>query len=377
MTKMHQVAELGQSIWLDFIRRSLITSGELQELIDTGLRGMTSNPSIFEKAIVGSDDYDAQLQDLVAQGRAADAIYQALVIEDIQRAADLLRPIYDRTAAGDGYVSLEASPELAHDTQGTIDEVRYLCSAVDRPNVMFKVPATREGMPGIRTLIGEGININVTLIFGLDQYEDVAEAYLSGLEALAESSGRGASQAPLSGIASVASFFVSRVDTAVDKQLETMGEVGQALQGKIAIANAKVAYARFRHIFSGERWDRLARQGARVQRVLWGSTSTKNPAYPDTYYVDNLIGPDTVNTVPPETLQAFLDHGKVAMTLESGLEEASQQLDRLSELGVDLDRVTQKLLDDGVQAFAKAFSGLMSSIAQRRDRIQSRTREAG
>jgi transaldolase len=377
MTKMHQVAELGQSIWLDFIRRSFITSGELQELIDTGLRGITSNPSIFEKAIADSADYDAQLQSLVDQGQTLDAIYQALVIEDIQRAADLLRPVYDRTSAGDGYVSLEAGPELAHDTQGTIGEVRQLCSAVDRPNVMFKVPATREGMPAIRTLIGEGININVTLIFGLDQYRDVAEAYLSGLEALAESGGRDGGPAPLSRVASVASFFVSRVDTAVDKQLESMGQAGQALKGKIAIANAKVAYARFQHIFSGERWGRLARQGARVQRVLWGSTSTKNPAYPDTYYVDNLIGRDTVNTVPPETLQAFLDHGKVATTLESGLEEARQQLDRLSELGVDLDRVTHKLLDDGVRAFAEAFSGLMSSIAQRRDRMQSRTREAG
>jgi transaldolase len=377
MTKMHEVAELGQSIWLDFIRRSFITSGELQELIDAGLRGITSNPSIFEKAIVDSADYDVQLHSLVGQGRPLDAIYQALVIEDIQRAADLLRPVYDRSAGGDGYVSLEASPELAHDTQGTIDEVRHLCSAVDRPNVMFKVPATRQGMPAIQTLIGEGININVTLIFGLDQYEDVAEAYLSGLEELAESTGRGAMQAPLAGVASVASFFVSRVDTAVDKQLESMGGAGQALKGKIAIANAKVAYARFQHIFSGERWDRLARQGARVQRVLWGSTSTKNPAYPDTYYVDNLIGPDTVNTVPPETLQAFLDHGKVAITLEYGLGEARQQLDRLSELGVDLDSVTQKLLDDGVRAFANAFSGLMRSIAHRRDQIQSGTGEVG
>jgi transaldolase len=377
MTKMHEVAELGQSIWLDFIRRSFITSGKLQELIDAGLRGITSNPSIFEKAIVDSTDYDAQLQSLVEEGQPVDAIYQALVIEDIQRAADLLRPVYDRTAGGDGYVSLEANPELAHDTQGTIDEVRHLCGAVDRPNVMFKVPATGQGMPAIRTLIGEGININVTLIFGLDQYEEVAEAYVSGLERLAESTAGGAAGASLAGVASVASFFVSRVDTLVDKQLESLSPDGQSLKGKIAIANAKVAYARFRHIFSGERWDNLARRGARVQRVLWGSTSTKNPAYSDTYYVDNLIGPDTVNTIPLETLQAFLDHGTVATPLESGLDEARQQLDWLSELGVDLDRVTQKLLDDGVQAFANAFSGLMSSIASRRDQMPSGARQAG
>jgi transaldolase len=367
MTKLHELADLGQAIWLDYIRRSFITSGDLQALIDEGLRGVTSNPTIFEKAIAGSTDYDGGLHRLVEEGKTVEEIYEALTLDDIQRAADLLRPVYDQAGGADGYVSLEVSPTLAHDTEGTIAEARRFFAALDRPNVMIKVPATPAGIPAIETLISEGVNVNITLMFSLAHYEAVAEAYIAGLEKLAADggdpstgSGRGVSQ-----VASVASFFVSRVDTAVDRALEAIGTPeAVALQGKIAIANAKMAYARFREIFSGERWERLAAQGARVQRPLWASTSAKNPLYPDTLYVDGLIGPDTVNTVPPATLNAFRDHGTVAPTLEAGLEEARIQLARLAELGVDFDAITQKLQDDGVAAFAKSFESLMATRGQ-------------
>jgi len=278
MTKMHKLAEMGQAVWFDYIRRSFITSGELQTLIDDGLRGVTSNPSIFEKAIAGSTDYDEDLHRLVDEGQSVDEIYEALALDDIRRAADLLRPVYDRTGGADGYVSLEVSPTLAHDTEGTIAEARRLFTALGRPNVMIKVPATPAGIPAIETLIGEGININVTLMFSLAHYDAVAEAYISGLEKLDASGG------DVSRVASVASFFVSRVDTAVDRALEAIGGTGQRqglpLRGKIAVANAKVAYARFRETFSGPRWEKLAAQGAQVQRPLWASTSTKNSLYP-------------------------------------------------------------------------------------------------
>jgi transaldolase/glucose-6-phosphate isomerase len=369
MTKLHQLTDLGQAIWLDYIRRSFITSGDLQTLISEGLRGITSNPTIFEKAIAGSTDYDEDLRRLVEEGKTVEEIYEALTLDDIRRAANLLRPVYDQTGGADGYVSLEVSPALAHDTEGTIAEARRLFAALDRPNVMIKVPATPAGIPAIETLIGEGVNVNVTLMFSLAHYEAVAEAYIAGLEKLAADggdpstgSGRGVSQ-----VASVASFFVSRVDTAVDRALEAISTPeAAALQGKIAIANAKVVYARFKEVFSSERWERLATQGARVQRVLWASTSTKNPHYPDTLYVDSLIGPDTVNTVPPATLSAFRDHGTVALTLEAGLAEARTQL---AEPGVDLDAITQKLQDDGVAAFAKSFETLMAAIAKKREQL--------
>jgi transaldolase/glucose-6-phosphate isomerase len=364
MTKLHQLAHLGQAIWLDYIRRSFITSGDLQALIDQGLRGITSNPTIFEKAIAGSADYDQDLRRLVDQARSVEEIYQALTLDDIRRAADLLHQVYQQTGGADGYVSLEVSPTLAYDTEGTIAEARRLFATLDRPNVMIKVPATPAGIPAVETLIGEGINVNVTLMFSLAHYEAVAEAYIAGLEKLA------ASRGDLSKVASVASFFISRVDSAVDLALEAIGtSEALALQGQIAIANARMAYARFRQKFSGRRWDRLAAQGARVQRPLWASTSTKNPLYPDTLYVDNLIGPDTVNTVPPATLNAFRDHGTVAPTLEAGLGEARGQLAQLAEVGVDLDAITQKLQDDGVAAFAKSFQALMASIAQKRDQL--------
>ncbi|MFQ5859629.1 MAG: bifunctional transaldolase/phosoglucose isomerase, partial [Anaerolineae bacterium] len=401
MTKLHELADLGQAVWLDYIRRSFITSGELQELIDKGVRGVTSNPSIFEKAIAGSTDYDEDLHRLVDEGKpvlspalnevegvaegSVDEIYEALVLEDIWRAADLLLPVYEQTGGDDGYVSLEVSPTLAHDTEGTVAEARRLFAALERPNVMIKVPATPAGIPAIETLIGEGINVNVTLMFSLAHYDAVAEAYIAGLEKLAEAGG------DLPTVASVASFFVSRVDTAVDRRLEELsGNIQpfgnaqdkppisnlqspipnpQSLQGKIAVANAKMAYARFREVFSGARWERLAAQGARVQRPLWASTSSKNPLYPDTLYVDTLIGSDTVNTVPPATLNAFLDHGTVASTLEADVEEAQAQLARLSELGIDLDAITQQLQADGVDSFARSFETLMASIAEKRDRL--------
>jgi transaldolase/glucose-6-phosphate isomerase len=361
MASLHELADLGQAIWLDYIRRSFVTSGDLEALIDNGLRGVTSNPTIFEKAIVGSTDYDQELHRLMDQGKRVNEIYEALVLDDIRHTADLLRPLYDRTDGADGFVSLEVSPILAHDTPGTIAEAQRLFAALDRPNVMIKVPATPSGIPAIEELIAGGININVTLMFSMDQYEAVAEAYFAGLER------RTANGEDLSQVASVASFFVSRVDTAVDGVLEEMGKT--TLTGKIAIANAKVAYAHFRKILNGERWRSLKKRGARVQRVLWASTSTKNPLYPETLYVDSLIGPDTVNTVPPATLRAFRDHGTVAPTLVSGLEEARSQLAQLAELGVNLDAITAKLQREGVEKFAQSFASLMAAIAEKCARL--------
>jgi transaldolase len=364
MTKLHELASIGQAIWLDYIRRSLITSGELQTLVDKGLRGMTSNPAIFDKAISESDDYDAQLHDLIEQHKSAQGMYEALVVKDIQDAADILRPVYEQTNGGDGYVSLEANPYLAHDTGGTEAEIRRLRDLVNRPNVMYKVPATAEGIPVVEHLTGEGTNINITLMFSMAHYESVANAYLAGLEKLTSSGG------DLSRIASVASFFVSRVDKKVDKRLQELGET--PLQGKIGIANAKNVYRRFTQIFDSERWLRLAEKGARVQRPLWASTSTKNPAYPDTLYVDNLIGPDTVNTLPPETLEAFLDHGTVARTIDRSLDEAQAQLQRLAALGINLHMIGEELQREGIDQFINRLDDLMQGIQKRRDRLPQR-----
>jgi transaldolase len=363
MTKVHELSKLGQSIWFDNISRALIESGELAELVQTGVRGVTSNPSIFEKAIAGSSDYDQALSKLVNQGRSVAEIYEALVLDDIGRAADILRPVYDRTGGIDGYVSLEVDPGLAHDTDNTIAEARRLFATLDRPNIMIKVPATPAGIPAVETLIGEGTNINITLMFSLDHYDAVTGAYLAGLEGLAAAGG------DLSRVASVASFFVSRVDTAVDRALEELGNTG--LQGKIAIANAKATYARFQETFQGPRWERLVAAGARVQRPLWASTSTKNPSYPDTLYVDGLIGPDTVNTVPPATLEALLDHGRVANALTANMDEAYAQLEQLSKLGVNLDAITEQLQEDGVAAFARSFDSLMESIAEKCEQLRA------
>ena len=361
MTKLHELAELGQAIWLDYISRSLIGSGELQKLVDRGLRGVTSNPSIFEKAIAGSADYDEDLNRLVRDGRSVAEIYENLAMADIRSAADVLRPVYEKSRGADGFVSLEVNPALAHDTEATIAEARRLFASLERPNVLIKVPATPAGIPAIETLIGEGVNVNVTLIFSLEQYEAVATAYIAGLEKLALAGG------DVGRVASVASFFISRVDTAVDKALEEIGNT--EIQGKIAIDNAKIAYSRFREIFSSERWKKLATESARVQRPLWASTSSKNPAYPDTLYVDNLIGPDTVNTLPPATLDDFLDHGKVATTVETDVDGARMRMAELAELGIDLDAITNKVLDEGVAAFAKSFEGLIASIAEKRRRL--------
>jgi transaldolase len=291
------------------------------------------------------------------------AIVQALMVADIRLAADVLRPVYDETAGADGYVSLEVRPALAGDTEATLAEARHLFATAGRPNVLIKVPATPAGIPAIRTLIGEGININITLMFSLAHYEAVAGAYLAGLEHLVAGGG------DPSRVASVASFFVSRVDTMVDKQLEALGGPARELLGKIAIANSKLTYARFKELFGGERWQRLAARGARVQRPLWASTSTKNPGYPDTLYVDNLIGPHTVNTLPQETYDAFLDHGVVAPTLEQGLDEARAQIARLAELGISLDQVTEQLQVDGVAAFDKSFQSLLATIGDKREKL--------
>jgi transaldolase len=364
MTRIHELTALGQSIWLDYIRRSLLDDGGLQALIDQGVRGVTSNPTIFQNAIAGSHDYDEALRQLVAESHTVNEIYESLAISDIQRAADLLRPVYEESRRTDGYVSLEVSPTLAHDTAGTIAEAQRLAAAVDRPNLMIKVPATPAGIPAIRTLIGAGLSINVTLIFSLAQYEAVVEAYFAGLEDRASAGGE------LASIASVASFFVSRVDGLVDPALARAG--ASELQGKAAIANAKLAYARFRALFSGPRWEQLAAQGAQLQRPLWASTGTKDPRYPDTLYVDSLIGAHTVNTVPPATLQAFLDHGNVGATLDSGLDEARTLLAQLALYDIDLDAITQRLQDDGVAVFAKSFETLMTSIAEKREQLLAR-----
>ncbi|MGI0090559.1 MAG: transaldolase [Nitrososphaerales archaeon] len=367
MTKIADYNNLGQSIWCDYLRRSFIDSGELQSLIEQGLSGVTSNPTIFEKAIAGSTDYDADLKRLVDERKSIRETYESLALEDISRTATLLKPVFDSCKGTDGFVSMEVDPKLANDTKGMVDEARRFFRSLDRPNVMIKIPATQAGFPAIKSLTSEGINVNVTLIFSLEQYEAAAEAYLSGLEKFAESGGN------LSQVASVASFFVSRVDTSVDKALDEKKEKGRPreLKGKIGIANAKVAYARFGEIFGVPRWEKLKSQGAKVQRILWGSTSTKNPEYPDTLYVDNLVGPETVNTLPPATIQALLDHGRAQNTIQSGLDEAREQLKRLSELDIDLGEITEQLEEEAVQKFSKSIDSLFGKISQKRERFLS------
>jgi transaldolase/glucose-6-phosphate isomerase len=358
----------GQSIWMDYIRRHMMTSGELKQLIEEdGLRGVTSNPSIFEKAIAGSHDYDEAIRALALEGKSIEEIYQTLTVGDVQRAADLFRPIYHRLNGRDGFVSLEVNPHLAHDTEGTISEARVLWSSVSRPNIMIKVPATREGLPAIRQLISEGINVNVTLLFGLPRYREVAEAYIGGLE---ERMIRGE---PIDHIASVASFFLSRIDVLIDPMLEkqmkdkeTEAERAANLLGKVAVASAKIAYQIYKEIFSSERFSKLVGRGAQPQRVLWASTSTKNPNYPDVKYVEPLIGPETVNTLPQETLHAYRDHGDPALRVEEGLEEAHQVLRQLAEVGIDIDQVTQQLEDEGVEKFNKPYDSLMETLKTKR-----------
>ena len=364
----------GQSVWCDSISRSLLDSGELRRMIaEDGLRGVTSNPAIFEKAIDGGADYDREIRTMAGAGFSAERIYEVLAIRDIQAAADHFRPLFETTGGEDGYVSLEVSPHLAHRTRETVEEARRLWKAVARPNLMIKVPATPAGMPAIRQLLGDGINVNVTLMFSMEHYLQVAEAYLQGIETLA-ASGRAAP------VASVASFFVSRVDTVVDKQLQELEsgassaaekERCRALQGRAAVANARLVYRKFREIFGGSRFLELKRQGFRVQRPLWASTSTKNPRYRDVLYVETLIGPDTVNTMPLATLAAFRDHGVARATLDEDLEDARQTFVRLRELGVDMEAVTLKLQEDGVKLFADAHDRLLASIRSKRQAILS------
>ena len=363
MSKIHELNEWGQSIWFDFIRRSFTESGDLQGLIDQGVRGVTSNPAIFDKAIAGSSDYDEEISRLVAEGKTTAEIYEALVLEDIARAADLFRPLYDESRGGDGYVSLEVSPTLADNTPGTIAEAKRLFAALDRPNILIKIPATPAGIPAIEECISSGLNVNVTLIFSMAQYEAVAEAYIRGLEKLLQDGG------DLGSVASVASFFVSRVDGKVDAALEQIGNTD--LQGKIAVDNARLAYARFKEIFAGSRWESLSRSGAKVQRPLWASTGTKNQNYRDTLYIDSLIGEYTVNTVPPATLDAFLDHGSVGTTIGEDLGGAQSRMNDLKNAGVDLDSITGTLLEEGVDAFAKAFEDLIESIASKREKLSA------
>jgi transaldolase len=363
---LKQLGVLGQSIWLDYIRRDLITGGDLRRMIEEdGLRGMTSNPSIFEKAITSSHDYDEDIRTMALDGKDSIAIYEALSQRDVQDAADEFRPVYDETDGNDGFVSLEVNPHLAHDTKGTIVEARRLWTALNRPNVFIKVPATIEGLPAIQQLISEGINVNVTLLFGLPRYRQVAEAYITGIEA------RLAQGKSVKHVASVASFFVSRIDAMVDPLLEKIiaqegDELNLAalLHGQVAIASAKAAYQIYQEIFGSDRFKELTNQGACVQRLLWASTGNKNPDYSDVKYVEALIGADTVNTIPVETLDAYRDHGEPKARLEQDAEESDWVLQRLPGLGINIDQVTQQLEEEGVEKFNRPFDELMESLAK-------------
>ncbi|MDQ2691186.1 MAG: transaldolase [Chloroflexota bacterium] len=368
-----ELQSLGQSIWIDFISREMISSGELQRLIqEDGVSGVTSNPSIFEKAITESDDYDEAIRALTLQGKTADEIYQLLTVEDIQMVADLLRPTYDRTDGQDGFVSLEVSPGLAHDTQGTIREARLLWSLVERPNVMIKVPATREGIPAIEQITGEGINVNITLLFGLPRYQEVINAYLDGLEILASQGGN------LKQVSSVASFFLSRIDVLLDPVLEEKkridsleADIASVLHGQVAIASARVAYQLYKELFNSDRFAKLAHRGARTQRLLWASTSTKNPLYSDTKYIEPLIGPETINTLPVETLDPYREHGQPHQSLEQDISQAYHVLNKLSLLGIDMDTATAQLEKEGVEKFVSALDRLMLSLKEKQAAIAS------
>jgi len=359
--------KLGQSIWLDYIRRDLIESGELRRLIaEDGLRGMTSNPSIFEEAIAKSGIYDKDIHDLAKKRKDAKTIYETLSQRDVQNASDEFRSVYDKTDGKDGYVSIEVNPHLAHDTKGTIEEARRLWASLKRPNILIKVPATAEGLPAIRQLISEGINVNVTLLFGLPRYFQVADAYIEGLEAHADQG------KPLNHIASVASFFLSRIDAVIDPKEEEFVALGgeQAhfatkIRGQVAISSAKVAYQIYKETIESKRFIKLARKGASPQRLLWASTSPKNPDYSDTKYVEALIGPETINTIPLKTLEAYRDHGDPALRLEAGLEQAFWVLSELSEVGIDMKKVTGKLENDGVKKFIKSFGKLMDALIKK------------
>ena len=358
MTRLHDLyAQQGQSPWLDNIRRGWITSGELARWVESGVRGLTSNPSIFQKAIQGSAEYDDEFASSIESGMDVEASYWQLVTSDIRAALDILRPVYDESQGLDGYVSVEVDPGLARNTDGTTTAARQLDERLNQPNLYVKIPATAEGLLPIQTMISEKRSINVTLIFSLERYAEVMEAYIAGLEA---------AEGKLGDISSVASFFISRLDVEVDGRLNAIGSPeALALRGKAAVANGKLAYALFSQTFSGPRWETLAARGARVQRPLWASTSTKNPDYPDTLYVDELIGPHTVNTLPDNTLEAFKDHGTVARTIDSDVAAANAVIDDLATLGIDMAEVTQQLEDEGVAAFEKSFDELLSALSEK------------
>jgi transaldolase len=357
MTRLHQLySEAGQSPWLDNLSRDAIRSGRLANLLDEGIRGVTSNPTIFQKAMTGSDVYDADFARLLESGSVEQAFWE-MATADVTAALEIFHPLYEQSGPSDGFVSLEVSPRLAYDTEGTIKDARAFHERIAMPNLLVKIPATEPGVPAIRQMISEARNINVTLIFSLDRYNDVIEAYISGLEALASSGG------DVSRVHSVASFFVSRVDTEVDRRIEAKGDDGLlGLRGKAAVAQAKLAYQLFLERFSGPRWEPLQAKGAHRQRPLWASTSTKNPAYPDLLYVDNLIGPDTVNTLPDATIAAFLDHGTVARTVDRGADEARADLDALAAAGIDMADVSARLEDEGVAAFSKSYDELLQAL---------------
>lgn len=365
MTRTKMLVEQGQAVWLDFIRRDILVNGELERLIaEDGVSGVTSNPAIFQQAIGGSAEYDSDLQTLLAAAPYSTSmeLYEAIAIADIRMAADQLAATYRQTEGRDGFVSLEVSPHLARDATATAAEAERLWRQVDRPNLMIKIPATPEGLPAVEQVLSEGINVNITLMFSLDHYEAVAQAYLAAL---------GKCQRPQS-LASVASFFVSRVDTKVDALLEEIGsEEALALRGKIAVANSKMAYQRFRELFHGETFAKWRGQGVGVQRVLWASTSTKNPSYRDVIYVEELVGPETVNTVPPSTLEAFRDHGEVRDSLTEGLDQAREDLERLAALGIDLNGVTQELQREGIDKFAQPFDQLLETLEQKRSALEA------
>lgn len=369
-----ELEKLGQSIWVDFLGRDALDNGELQRMIaQDGVSGLTSNPSIFEKSIMETKSYDSAINALARAGKSVKEMVMVLTVADIQRAADLFRPVYDQMEGNDGYVSLELTSTLARDTAGSIAEARVLWKAVNRPNLFIKVPGTRPGLPVIQQLIGEGINVNITLLFGLPRYREVAGAYLAGLESLAASG-----QKPLSQMASVASFFLSRIDTLIDPQLEKIQQAGGPnaetagrLRGQIATASAKVAYQMYNEIFNSERFLKLKSLGARPQRLLWASTSTKNPEYSDVKYIEPLIGRDTINTVPVETLAVYRDHGKPGLSLEDGVQAAVQVLEDLKKVGISLDQVTQQLEDEGVAKFNKSTEQLNAGLEKKRAALTS------
>jgi transaldolase len=365
MNRIKKLVDRGQAVWLDFIRRDILVNGGLERMIaEDGVSGVTSNPAIFQQAIGDSAEYDSDLRALLAQAPHASSMvaYEAIAIADIRMAADQLAPTYRQTEGRDGFVSLEVSPHLAQDTDATAEEARRLWQSVDRPNLMIKIPATAEGLPAVEQVLSEGINVNITLMFSLDHYEAVAQAYLSAL---------GRCEKPHN-LASVASFFVSRVDTKIDGLLEEIGsEEALSLRGKIAIANSKMAYQRFRELFHGEAFAAWREQGVGVQRVLWASTSTKNPSYRDVIYVEELVGPETVNTVPPSTLEAFRDHGEARDSLTGGLDQAKEELQRLAALGIDLGTVTEELQREGIDKFAQPFDRLLETLEQKRSALEA------